>query len=225
MKKLWILAFLASTGLMAQVSNPGVRYVASAPSGACPAAPPIQILKTTGAVYTCDNGTWAAIGGGGGGGTVNSGTGERFAWYATTGTTIDSNPHLDDGLTNASFLTYSGTGGIVASAGDVRANGNLQGLTNGSEVKLGTNFIQYAGYGNGIIAMLNGSSTELTRMNFGTNTNGSVALCLSGTTMTVCGGDGTAVGTLVAPVVQSGNGATKTCGATIVVTNGIVTSC
>lgn len=42
----------------------GVQYVTVAPSGACTAAPPIQIVSSTGVPYTCNNGTWGAAGGG-----------------------------------------------------------------------------------------------------------------------------------------------------------------
>lgn len=52
----------------AQVSNPSVLYQTSAPSGACSPTPPIRVVDSTGTLYTCDNGTWAAAGGGGGGG-------------------------------------------------------------------------------------------------------------------------------------------------------------
>lgn len=157
-----------------------------------------------------------------GSGTVNSGTAGHLAYYPTTGTAVSSDPNLDDGVTQTAYLYYGGGGGIRA-LGSFVAGGNF--ITNGSVVQWGTNVVAYGGYGNGILAILNGSSTELTRLNFGTNTNASVALCSSGTTLAICGGDGSSVGTFSAPVLQSGNGATKTCGATIVVTNGIVTSC
>lgn len=69
MKKnlLWLLIFalLLALPVCAQVSNPGVRYVASAPSGACTQSPPVQVLNSSGAIYTCANGTWTAQGSGG----------------------------------------------------------------------------------------------------------------------------------------------------------------
>jgi hypothetical protein len=50
------------------------KYVTSAPSGSCSstfAAPlPAQIVVSTGALWTCQSGTWAQVTGGGGGGTV-----------------------------------------------------------------------------------------------------------------------------------------------------------
>lgn len=72
-RKLFPLIVLAFSAWPAwgQISNPDVIYVLSAPSGACTLAPPIQVADSTGTIYTCNNGTWAAQGGGGGGtGTV-----------------------------------------------------------------------------------------------------------------------------------------------------------
>ena len=43
----------------------GVNYVSVAPSGACSQWPPVQVLNSTGNIYTCDNGVWATTGGGG----------------------------------------------------------------------------------------------------------------------------------------------------------------
>lgn len=63
---LWLLPLVATMPLSAQVSSPGVIYVTTAPSGSCAANPPIQIVKSTGVAYTCNNGTWAAISGSGG---------------------------------------------------------------------------------------------------------------------------------------------------------------
>jgi hypothetical protein len=81
---LWLAAAVLAHG---QVSNPSVRYVAGAPSGACAAAPPIQIVISTGVMYTCNNGTWGAIGGSGSG-TVSAGTAGQETYY--TGTTTVS---------------------------------------------------------------------------------------------------------------------------------------
>jgi hypothetical protein len=67
MRKLILLGLLLfAVRVSAQVSNPQVQYVAVAPSGACSAAPPIQVVISTGAVYTCNNGTWGALSGGSG---------------------------------------------------------------------------------------------------------------------------------------------------------------
>lgn len=54
--------------------------------------------------------------GGGGSGTVNGGTVNRLALY-TGATTVSSDGSLDDGLTTANTLTYTGTGGIASTNG------------------------------------------------------------------------------------------------------------
>ena len=63
MKKLALTILLFAASAAAQVGNPGVTYVSSAPSGACSQSPPVQVLNSSGAIYTCNNGTWAVQGG------------------------------------------------------------------------------------------------------------------------------------------------------------------
>ena len=66
MRKLFYFALLLSLPVMAQVSNPSIIPVGSAPSGTCNVNLPDQQVTVAGALYTCQNGTWTAIGGGGG---------------------------------------------------------------------------------------------------------------------------------------------------------------
>ena len=87
MRKFAILFLFTGAMLHAQISNPSVRYVSVAPSGSCAASPPIQIVISTGVTYSCNNGTWGAIGGSGSG-TVTSGTTGQIGYYASNGTTI-----------------------------------------------------------------------------------------------------------------------------------------
>jgi hypothetical protein len=63
MKK--ILAFLAISvsSAMGQINNPTLRWVGTAPSGSCSAQSPIQVVISTGDIYTCENGTWGKVGG------------------------------------------------------------------------------------------------------------------------------------------------------------------
>lgn len=65
----YLIPFLFCLPTKAQVSTPSVRYVGSAPSGTCSQAPPVQVLNSSGAIYTCNNGTWGVATGGGGGST------------------------------------------------------------------------------------------------------------------------------------------------------------
>ena len=71
--------FLLAAAAWGQVSAPSVSYVSSAPSGACSQSPPVQVLNSSGAIYTCNNGTWAVQGGGSGSGTVSDGAGTTTA--------------------------------------------------------------------------------------------------------------------------------------------------
>jgi hypothetical protein len=77
-KWLGLSLFVAALSLHAQVSTPGVRYVPVAPSGACSQAPPVQVLNSSGAIYTCNNGTWGAVGSGGG---PPTGAGRRIPFW------------------------------------------------------------------------------------------------------------------------------------------------
>ncbi len=83
--------------------------------------------------YITNTGTVCGSGGGGSG-TVNSGSTHHIAYYAATGTAVDSDSSLDDGGTTASTLTYAGSGGITASAGPITAltGLNLKGSTSGT---------------------------------------------------------------------------------------------
>ncbi len=87
MKRFILCLFLFALPLAAQPNNPSVTYVGSAPSGSCSQAPPVQVLNSSGAIYTCDNGTWA-VQGGGGSGTVGAGTAGQYARYLANGTTV-----------------------------------------------------------------------------------------------------------------------------------------
>lgn len=61
--------------------------------------------------------------GGGGSGTVNSGTSGHPAYYGANGTTVSSLATLDDNITNALALTYSGANGIFATQYNSTASG------------------------------------------------------------------------------------------------------
>ena len=78
MRKILPFLLVLAFPVFAQVSNPSVKYVTVAPSGACAFNPPIQVVKSTGTTYTCKNGTWASSGGGGG----------SMTWPTTPGITV-----------------------------------------------------------------------------------------------------------------------------------------
>ena len=65
------ILFILAAMLRAEVSNPSMVTVTSAPSGSCSASLPQQYVNTTGDTWSCQNvsgamGTWTKLGGGGG---------------------------------------------------------------------------------------------------------------------------------------------------------------
>ena len=79
---------LALPPLAAQVSNPSIIVVPSAPSGSCGGSGlPMRYVFSTGVLYACQNGTWGQIGGGGGG-TVTSVGLTVPAWLTNSTPTI-----------------------------------------------------------------------------------------------------------------------------------------
>jgi len=61
-------------------------------------SPPVKVLFSTGALYTCHNGTWGISGGGGGGGIGGGGTLGFIPKFTPDGTTL-GNSALDEGVT------------------------------------------------------------------------------------------------------------------------------
>jgi hypothetical protein len=79
MKKFLVSAalFLGVISLHAQLNNPPIVPVFTAPSGSCPSGLPNQQVVSTGTQYSCQNvtagvGTWGILPGGGGGSTTNA---------------------------------------------------------------------------------------------------------------------------------------------------------
>src|SRR5882672_1378970 len=62
----FLLLLCGFTGVALSQSAPQIQYTANTPSGACNATR-IQLLTPNGTLYTCQSGTWGAVGGGGGG--------------------------------------------------------------------------------------------------------------------------------------------------------------
>jgi hypothetical protein len=114
MKRIVVAALLiAGTAAWAQVSNPSIVVVASAPSGSCTQNLPDRQVVGLGTIYTCQSGTWALVNGGSGGsGTVSSGTTGQIAYYPANGTAVSG----------ASGVTTDGAGN-AAVTGTVAATG------------------------------------------------------------------------------------------------------
>jgi hypothetical protein len=103
------LLLFGSLAMRAQVSNPSIISVATAPSGACSPGLPNQQVISTGVQYSCQVGTWAAIAGGGGG--------------ATTFDQIGSGTNLGQGLVVGAGSVLAPSGGGFISANEL--NGTL----------------------------------------------------------------------------------------------------
>lgn len=113
------LALLAGTQIVcAQVSNPAVVKVSSAPSGACVGSASGQLVTPAGAIYTCQSGTWMQISGGGGGGTVLSFSSGNLAPLFTTSvataTTTPAQTFTASTAAQNAVLAGSATGGTGA---------------------------------------------------------------------------------------------------------------
>lgn len=112
MRKTLIVLLFCAVPALAQVSNPDVTYVVTAPSGACVGVPPIQVVISTGALYTCNNGTW----GSGGGGMVYPAAGIALSTGAAWGTSFVAPTSALVGLTDTQSLTNKTVNGVVLTA-------------------------------------------------------------------------------------------------------------
>lgn len=91
-----LLLFLGLAGFAsAQVSNPSIISVTVAPTGACSPGLPNQQVVTTGVMYTCQNGTWAASTGPAGSFALKPATTENIQYVSNNGN--DSNDGLSWG--------------------------------------------------------------------------------------------------------------------------------
>lgn len=144
----WTLLLWASAA-GAQVVGPGyLYYVTSAPSGACSQGVSAQQVIGTGLIFTCQNGTWAQVGGGSGSGTVGSGTTNQLAIYPSNGTAIQGDTTATE---NSGILTIGAVG--ATNNGEL----DLKGLTSGT----------------GIIKCANATCTSLTTGSAFQNTSAS----------------------------------------------------
>ncbi len=103
-KWLWLI-MLAAPHLWAQVSSPSIVSVSATPSGACTAGLPNRQVISTGMQYSCQSGTWGAIGGGGGGNPGGSNTQVQF--------------NDSTAFNGAASLTYTKSTGTVGGLGGV----------------------------------------------------------------------------------------------------------
>jgi hypothetical protein len=114
MKKLLSLAVLGLSIIWtasAQLPvNNQVIYVPSAPSGACPASPPIEVVISTGVIYSCDNGTWSVSPAG----TIaNNTTGTAAGLTAGSQLTLSAPSMAIANLATGPAITQGGTPGTA----------------------------------------------------------------------------------------------------------------
>ena len=117
MKRIFAVLLFSALPALAQISNPSVIY-GVAPAGSCVAAPPIQIVTSSGAIWTCANGTWAAATSGGSPGTVTSVTGTANQIDVATGTTtpvisLDPSLILPTGTTLVAPVLGTPASGVI----------------------------------------------------------------------------------------------------------------
>ena len=101
MRKLFrLLAFsvFMLCGIMARADNITIIWVNSAPSGSCTNGQPMQYVISTGALYSCQAGTW---------GKIPSSSSGSVAWGNITGT-LSNQTDLQTAL-NAKLSTAGGT--------------------------------------------------------------------------------------------------------------------
>jgi hypothetical protein len=113
MKKLLLasLLLMACAEFASAQTNAQTIFVTVAPSGACQTRANIRYFVPGGSLYTCQNGTWAAISGGGGGsGTVISVTGPSIFTWATPTTTPTAT--LNSQSQNIFLASPNGSSGI-----------------------------------------------------------------------------------------------------------------
>jgi hypothetical protein len=109
MKRIVVAALLiAGTAAWAQVSNPSIVVVASAPSGSCTQNLPDQQVVSLGTIYTCQSGTWALVGGGSGTFVTLSGDATSTATGGAT-TVVGIQGHAIAAPTSAGYAYWNGS--------------------------------------------------------------------------------------------------------------------
>ncbi len=156
MRALWLM--LLAAPLAAQVPNPSIVLVSTAPSGSCTGGLPDQQVITTGVIYSCQNSTWTAFTSGASTSSVPAnlqflGDGSDGAFTCPSGTcTITNGEHWYSSfnISAGAILNPAGTGSSAV-ATIVRSTGpcTVSGTWNFNGVAFNSNWGGAAGGGGG----------------------------------------------------------------------------
>ena len=146
MKRIVVAALLiAGTAAWAQVSNPSIVIVASAPSGSCTQNLPDRQVVGLGTIYTCQSGTWALVGGGSGTFVTLSGDATSTATGGAT-TVVGIQGHAIPAPTSAGYTYWNGSAwgyqnpsgsGTVTTSGSP-ASPNIAAFSSGTAITAAT---------------------------------------------------------------------------------------
>lgn len=194
--KLFCSLLLFCGTILAQVSGITIIQTTSNPTGNPCSATSIRLLTPTGTLYTCQSGSYAAVGGGSGGGSVtqvNTGTGLTGGPITTTGTISLVVPVVPanggTGVVNTGTITV---GGNTAFTGAFTFAGTLTGNTAVTFPTSGTLATTTSGCGSGLttgnvlIGLSSGCPTAPGDINVSSGTNvtlteGAAVLTYTGT--------------------------------------------
>lgn len=115
------LCSILGASASAQYSQKGYLYVSVAPAGSCTSTAPLEIFIPTGVLYTCQNGSWGALGGSGGSGTVTSVTftGDGVIDSATPSTAVTTSGTVTatvNSVAGHKFIGNNGSGSAALAA-------------------------------------------------------------------------------------------------------------
>jgi hypothetical protein len=135
LKKLAPLMFLIGlVSAHAQVSNPPIILVSSAPSGACAINLPDEQVIGAGTLYSCQTLTWGQVGGGSGSGTVTSVSVTTANGVSGTVATATTTPAIT--LTLGAITPTSTNGVTAATMAFMDATSSVQTQLNGKQATL-----------------------------------------------------------------------------------------
>ena len=159
------LVLLLTGSAFAQFGSHDVLYVASAPAGACLPGSRLQVVISTGIVYSCQSSVWASLGGGGGGTIGGSATVGSLPIMVTNTTTIGTSNESEAG----GFLVIGTSNGFKLPSGPTQMSGKVQ---PGTTVTVPLDFSLFLGSDNSFRCQLASSALCLTPTSLGYGVSG-----------------------------------------------------